>query len=100
LNNQWRLSHSGSDGSEEDLATIMQTIGWWLKSTYQGMWLSNLQSAEETTFVGWLLFSAGDFNCDELSFEIALGILRSASGHQVQGNRRWKEKGTTIKARP
>jgi len=57
-------------GSEEDLATIMQTIGWWLKSTYQGMWLMDLQSAEETMCPGWLLFSASDYDCKELSREI------------------------------
>ncbi len=49
-------------GSEEDLSTIMQTIGWWLKSTSQGMWLTDLQSVEETTCAGWLLFSVGDYD--------------------------------------
>jgi len=57
-------------GSEEDLSTILQTIGWWLKSTSQGMWLTDLQSAEETTCAGWLLFSAGDYDRAELSREI------------------------------
>jgi len=54
-------------GSEENLSTIMQTIGWWVKSTSQGMWMTDLQSAEETTCAGWLLFSAGDYDQEALS---------------------------------
>jgi len=57
-------------GSNENLATIMQMIGWWLKSTSQGMWTMDLQSAEETTCAGWLLFSAGDYDREALSREI------------------------------
>jgi len=57
-------------GSQEDLATIMQTIGWWLKSTFQGMWLMDLQSSKETTCAGWLLFSAGNYNREALSYKI------------------------------
>jgi len=57
-------------GTEEDFTTIVQTIGWWLKSTSQGMWLTDLQSAEETMCAGWLLFSAGDYNCEALMQEI------------------------------
>jgi len=43
-------------GSKENLSTIMQMIGWWVKSTSQGMWMTDLQSAEEMTCAGWLLF--------------------------------------------
>jgi len=57
-------------GLEEDLPVIMQTIGWWLKSTSQGMWVTDLQLAEETTCTGWLLFSAGDYDHEGLSKEI------------------------------
>jgi len=57
-------------GSQEDLVTIMQTIGWWHKSTFQGMWLMDLQSAKETTCAGWLLFSAGDYDREALSHKI------------------------------
>jgi len=57
-------------GSEEDLASMMQTISWWLKSTSQGMWLTDLQSAEETTCAGWLLFSAGEYDREALCREI------------------------------
>jgi len=47
-------------GTEQDLATIMATIGWWLKSTEQGMW-SILQMAEESLCMCWLLFSAEEY---------------------------------------
>jgi len=57
-------------GSDDDLNTIMQTIGWWLKSTFQGMWLTDLQSMEEMTCTRWLLFSAGDYDREALSYEI------------------------------
>jgi len=54
-------------GLEENLATIMQTIGWWVKSTSQGMWLTDLQAAEEMTCTGWLLFSAGNYDREAIS---------------------------------
>jgi len=57
-------------GSQYDLSTIMQTIGWWLKSTSQGMWLTDLQLVEDTICTGWLLFSAGDYNQEALTQEI------------------------------
>jgi len=34
------------------------------------MWLTDLQSAEETTCAGWLLFSAGNYNKEALMQEI------------------------------
>jgi len=54
----------------EELSTIMQTIGWWLKSTSQGMWLTDLQLAKESTCTGWLLFLAGDYDHEAFSQEI------------------------------
>jgi len=57
-------------GSEEEFPMIIQTIGWWLKSTSQGMWVTDLQSAEETTCAGWLLFSMGDYDREALCKEI------------------------------
>jgi len=57
-------------GSQEEISTIMQTIGWWLKSTSQGMWLTDLQAAEDTICVGWLLFSAGNYDREALTQEI------------------------------
>jgi len=57
-------------GSQEDIETLMQTIGWWLKSTRQGMWVTNLQLPEDTTCAGWLLFLAGDYDWEALTQEI------------------------------
>jgi len=57
-------------GSAEDLSMIMQTIGWWLKSTSQGMWMTDLQAAEDTICAGWLLFWAGDYDREALTQEI------------------------------
>jgi len=57
-------------GTKQDLATIMETIGWWLKSTEQGMWKTDLQTAEDSLCTGWLLFSVDEYNREALSCEI------------------------------
>jgi len=57
-------------GTEEDLAMIMEMIGWWLKSTKQGMWRMDLQTAEESLCAGWLLFSAKEYDREALSCKI------------------------------
>jgi len=57
-------------GMEEDLVTIMETIGWWLKSTEQGMWWTDLQMVEDSLCTGWLLFSAEEYDREALSREI------------------------------
>jgi len=57
-------------GLQEDISTLMQTIGWWLKSTSQAMWLTDLQLAEDTTCAGWLLFLASDYDREALTQEI------------------------------
>jgi len=48
----------------------METIGWWLKSTEQGMWQTDLQTVEESMCVGWLLLLADEYNQEALSREI------------------------------
>jgi len=45
---------------------IMENIGWWLRSTEQGMWKAQLQQVEETTGLGWLLFLADEFDKEAL----------------------------------
>jgi len=55
-------------GSEEDMEMIMQMIGWWLKSTAQGMWCTGLQYSEETASAGWILFSADEYNREVLMY--------------------------------
>ncbi len=57
-------------GTKQELLTIMETAGWWLKSTEQGMWQTNLQSAEETICTGWLLYSAEEYEREALCTEI------------------------------
>jgi len=57
-------------GTDNDLETIMETIGWWLKSTEQGMWCTDLQTAEESMCAGWLLFSVDEYDHEALSQEI------------------------------
>jgi len=57
-------------GTTINLAKIMETIRWWCKSTEQGMWHTDLQSAEETLCARWLLFSAKEYNHEALSREI------------------------------
>jgi len=54
----------------EPPASIMANIGWWFKSTDQGMWQMDLQDAEETVCLGWLLYSADEFDRAALCREI------------------------------
>ncbi len=49
---------------------IMENISWWLQFTEQGMWVSPLQTAEDTTCLGWLLYSADKYDREELRKEI------------------------------
>jgi len=51
-------------------ASIMANIGWWFKSTDQGMWPMDLQDVEETVCLGWLLYSADEFDRAALCYEI------------------------------
>jgi len=51
-------------------SAIMENIGWWFKSTDQGMWPMTLQNAEDTTCLGWLLYSANEFDREALCREI------------------------------
>jgi len=51
-------------------SAIMENIGWWFKSTDQGMWPMTLQNAEDTICLGWLLYSANEFDREALCREI------------------------------
>jgi len=57
-------------GTDVNLDMVMQTIGWWLKSTKQGMWKAPLQFAENTVCVGWLLYPADEYDCKALCRDI------------------------------
>ncbi len=53
-------------GLMESPTKIMENISWWLQFTEQGMWISPLQTAEDTTCLGWLLYSADEYDREEL----------------------------------
>jgi len=53
-------------GTDINIETIMQTIGWWLKSTEQGMWKAPLQFVENTVCVRWLFYLADEYNHEAL----------------------------------
>jgi len=65
-------------GMETDPAPVVEDISWWLQSTKQGMWPSQLQEAEETTYLGWLLFST-----DELDKKVLCKETWQMTGDQV-----------------
>jgi len=64
---------------------IMENIGWLLRSIEQGMWKAQLQQVEETTGLGWLLFSADEFNKEALQ-DPNMGNNWSTSGTVVQSH--------------
>jgi len=45
---------------------IIDNISWWLQHMEQGMWMAPFQQAKDTTCVGWHLFSAKEYNQEEL----------------------------------
>jgi len=45
---------------------LMAGIGPWLRETKQGMWPQQLQEAEQTTCIGWLLFSTSEYDMREI----------------------------------
>jgi len=55
---------------EQNPDMVVEDISWWLKSTTQGMWPAQLQDAEETTCLGWLLFSTDEMDKEALCKEI------------------------------
>jgi len=57
-------------GFMDKVEVIMENIGWWFKTTDQGMWQMPLQKAEETVCLGWLLYSADKYNREALCREI------------------------------
>jgi len=55
---------------EVDPLTVVDDISWWLQSTKQGMWPSQLQEAEDMVCLGWLLFSTDELDKEALCKEI------------------------------
>jgi len=57
-------------GLMESPTKIMENISWWLQFTEQGMWVSPLQMAEDNTCLGWLLYSADEYDREALCNDI------------------------------
>jgi len=51
-------------------AQLVHKMGPWLQTTKQGMWPRQLPLAEETICLGWLLYSAPEYNLSALSQQI------------------------------
>jgi len=45
---------------------MVTRLGPWLRETKQGMWRRQLQVSKQTRCIGWLLFSAPEYNLQEL----------------------------------
>jgi len=48
------------------LAVLVQTLSPWLQATKQGLWPYQLPLVEQTSCLGWFLFSAPEYHLDEL----------------------------------
>jgi len=51
-------------------AQLVVQLGPWLRTTQQGLWPQQLPLAERTKCLGWLLFSAPEYNLEELRHAI------------------------------
>jgi len=47
-------------------ATLVDKMGPWLRATKQGMWPRQLPLVEQTKCIGWLLYSAPEYDLEEL----------------------------------
>ena len=47
-------------------ATLLEEVGHWFAATKQGLWPVQIQKAEDTTCLGWLLFSGPEYDKDAL----------------------------------
>jgi len=59
-------------------ALLVDTLGIWLRETKQGMWPWQLVLMEQMKCLGWLLYSAPEYNLEELQQQI-----RVATGVEV-----------------
>jgi len=65
-------------GSSVQLASLVQRLDPWLCTTKQGLWPQPLALVEQTVCLGWLLFSAPEYNLAEIQRAIL-----TATGVQV-----------------
>jgi len=59
-------------GSSVTPVSLTQKLEPWLRSTKQGLWPRQLPLVETTVCLGWLLFSAPEYNLEELWWTIQL----------------------------
>jgi len=88
-------------GTKQDQAMIMETICWWLKSTKQGMWRTDLQMAEDSMCNGWLLFLADKYDWEALSHKIwnLMGVHVALRYWAIDDGAKKKEKQRAIPSR-
>jgi len=81
-------------------SAVMENIGWWFKSTSQGMWQMTLQKAEGMTCMGWLLYSADEFDREALCREIwqFTGVLISLHFREIDNGNPKVENREIVKA--
>jgi len=51
---------------------LVDRMGTWLRETKQGMWARQLPLAEQTICIGWLLYSAPEYDLSELRKQLKL----------------------------
>jgi len=49
---------------------LITKMGPWLQATKQGMWLRQLPLVEQPLCIGWLLYSAPEYNLGDLCWQI------------------------------
>jgi len=70
-------------------SSLVTQLSPWLQATKQGMWIRQLPLAEQTVCLGWLLFSAPEYDGSELQ-----RIIKEISGEEVALRYRSIQKGT------
>jgi len=69
-------------------ATLAKNLNPWLCATKQGLWPCQLPLIKQTTCIRWLLFSAPEYNLDELCHTIlmATGVEVALQDHTICDN--------------
>jgi len=65
-------------GSSVEPRRLINQMGPWLRNNGQGMWQRQLNEAEQTVCIGWLLYSAPEYDRMELRL-----LLRRVTGADV-----------------
>jgi len=75
--------------SEVKPSSLVTQLSPWLRETKQGMWIRQLPHAEQTICLGWLLFSAPEYNTNDIQ-----QAIKDMSGEDVALRYRTIQKGT------